>query len=483
MNEIHRLIEEEKYQDALILANNKLDENYNDITTLFQMGEILLRLDKLGLAFNIYEHLATKAPERPEVWNNLGRCLQTRKNSPQARKYFERALSLDPNNASALINIAILDVNEGNPKRAVEYASRALKDLPDSRQARDVLSMAKLAVHDWSGWVDYRYSEGPPFRRLRQYKEPSEDEWNGEPDKTVVIYREQGLGDEILFGSCLTEAIRISKKVIIDCDSRMTGLFKRTWPDADVYGTGYSTDIEWDRNYQIDASCPMGRLPLFFRKRDEDFIKTQGKFLNPCPLRKKAYKEMLKDLPGLKIGLAWNGGKRADSVTTDDSDYRSLRLTDLSPLLVDGNTYISLEYKSATKEIEESGLPVLDWPWITESKDYDDTAALVSNLDYIISVPTTVVHLAGSLNVPVYCLAPEVTNWRFGKKDMIWHKSVKIFRNKDNWEQTINKLRDYLEARYYSSGRPRPRTVGERSRTVCQDRLSDIARSVQRGPD
>ena len=482
MNDIQSLIDNEKYQDALILANDKLDENPNDLTTLFQLGEIFLRLDKLGLAYNVYKYLSIQAPERPEIWNNLGRCVQTRKGSPEARKYFEKSLSLDPDNASALINLAVLDVNEGNPKRAVEFSARALKTLPSSRQARDVLSMAKLAVHDWSGWLDYRHSEGPPFRNLRQYKEPSEPEWNGEPDKTVVIYREQGLGDEILFGSCLPEAIKISKKVIIDCDPRMVGLFKRSYPEADVYGTGYSTDITWDKKYQIDASCPMGRLPLFFRKRDEDFIKTQGKYLNPCPLRKKAYKEMLKDFPGLKIGLAWNGGKRADSITADDSEYRSLRLTDLSPLIQEGNTYISLEYKSATEEIQKSGLPVLDWPWITESKDYDDTAALVSNLDYIISVPTTVVHLAGALNVPVYCLTPQYSNWRFGHKDMIWHKSVKIFRNQGDCK-TIYQLRDYLETRYHSASRTGARTVSERSHPIRQDRLSDVARTIQRGPD
>ena len=483
MNEIQTLINGEKYQDALILANKLLDENPKDLTTLFQIGEVLLLTDRLGLAFNIYQYLSLMAPERSEIWNNLGRCLQTRKNTAEARKYFEKALSVEPNNASALINLSILDVNEGNAKRAVEMSSRALKSLPTSRQARDVLSMAKLAVHDWTGWVDYRYSEGPPFRRLRQYKEPSEAEWNGESGKTVVIYREQGLGDEILFGSCIPEAIAISRKVIIDCDPRMVGFFKRTYPQADVYGTGYSTDITWDKKYQIDASCPMGRLPLFFRKRDEDFIKTQGKYLNPCPLRKKAYRAMLDGLPGLKIGLAWNGGKKADSVTKDDSEYRSLKLADLAPLIQEGNTYISLEYKSATKEIEESSLPVLDWPWITESKDYDDTAALVSELDYIISVPTTVVHLAGALNVHVYCLTPEFSNWRFGNKDMIWHKSVKIFRNKGDWKQTINQLRSCLEARYNpASGAGSPRAC-QRSHTISQDRLSDIARSVQRGPD
>lgn len=483
MNQIQRLIEEENYQEALIQANDLLDQNPNDLTVLFQIGEILLLLGKLGLAFNLYRYMSLKAPDRTEIWNNLGRCLQTRSNSPEARQCFEKALTIDPDNASALINLAILDVNEGNAKRAVEMSTKALQSLPSSRQARDVLSMAKLAVHDWSGWVDYRHSEGPPFRRLQQYRIPPEEEWNGEPDKVLVIYREQGLGDEILFGSCIQEAIDISRKVIIDCDPRLVGLFKRTFPKADVYGTGYDKEVLWDKQYYIDASCPMGRLPLFFRKRDESFIKTQGKYLNPCPLRKKAYRAILEDLPGLKIGLAWNGGKRADVLTKDDSEYRSLQLSQLAPLIQEGNTYISLEYQSASEEIERSGLSVLDWPWITQSKDYDDTGALVSELDYIIAVPTTVVHLAGALNIPVYCLTPQYSNWRFGHKQMIWHKSVKLFRNENDWTQTINRLREYLETRYRDARGARTSTDIQRGHSKHQDRLSDFAGTVQRGPD
>jgi hypothetical protein len=446
MNEVQKLIDENRLQEALVLANNLLDENPNDLTTLFQIGEILVLTDRLGLAFNIYKYLTKVVPERPEVWNNLGRCLQTRRNSQEARKCFQKALDLDKDNAAAMINMAVMDVNEGKHERAKNYASKALTIIPESRQARDVLAMAKLAVHDWTGWKDYRKSEGPPFRTLRQFRVPEEPEWEGEPDKTVVIYREQGLGDEILFGSCLQEAIDISKKIIVSCDKRLTGLFKRSFPKADIYGTGHTTDIMWNLKYAIDCSSPMGRLPEFFRKKNDDFVKTQGKYLVPCPLRVKAYKEMLSGFKGKKIGLAWNGGKRSDVAGRDDSVYRSLKLKDLSPLLKEGNTYISLEYKDASEEIESSGLPVLDFPWITQSNDYDDTAALVSNLDYIISVPTTVVHLAGALEIPVYCLTPEFTNWRFGNDDMIWHRSVRLFRSHGGIISSVPKLEIFLEA-------------------------------------
>lgn len=440
INRAQELIDEERYPEALSEINSALDENPGDMSSLFQFGEIMLKTDRIGLATNIYRMLAILAPNRSEVWNNLGRCFQKRETSGEARRCFKKALELDINSSSALINLSVMDVNEGKPDRAVFLANKALKMSPDSRQARDVLAMGKLCLRDWSGWDDYIRSEGPPFRPLRQYKVPSESEWMGEPDKTVVIYREQGLGDEIVFGSCIQESIDISRKVILDVDKRLVGLFKRSFPKADVYGTGHSTDLGWAHDYEIDASAPIGRIPGFFRRNDEDF--TGKPYLKACPLRKKAMRAMLDSLgKGKKIGIAWTGGKRSDSTTRSDSEYRSLSLNDLAPLMNDGNHYISLEYKSSD-EVKESGLSIHEWPWITQSQDYDDTAALVDELDYLIAVPTTVVHLAGALGKTCYCLTPEFSNWRFGLEgeDMIWHQSVKQFRGKDR----VNKLYEHL---------------------------------------
>lgn len=425
MNEAQALIDNEQYADALVLLNSELDANPNNMTALFQIGEVLLKTDRLGLAFNIYRILATEASNRSEVWNNLGRCLQTRQHAKQAEEYFRKALELDPQSAAAMINIAVMCVNEGRAEEAIKWASRALEIDSTSRQAIDALSMAKLQIEDWSGWDDYEKSEGPPFRESRQYCIPQEKEWQGEFDKTVVLYREQGLGDEILFSSCFQETIDRSKKVIVDCDARLQGLFQRSFPKADIYGTGYDKTVEWPKKYKIDSSAPFGRLPKFFRRRSEDF--PGGAFLTACPLRRKAMRAMLDEFKGLKIGLAWNGGKRQDSVTIADSDYRSLSLRNLAPLMSAEHTYISLEYKPCQEEIDASGLEVQNFPWITLSKDYDDTAALVAELDLVIAVPTTVVHLAGALGTSCYTIIPEFPNWRFAG-DMIWHDSVKLFK-------------------------------------------------------
>lgn len=455
IKKIQDLIDREQYQEAIQDINKALDINPNDHTALFQFGEVLLKTNRIGLATNIYRYLKTLAPNRSEIWNNLGRCLQRKESRDEARACFRKSLELDPKSSSAMINLAVMDVNEGQPSLAVRGAKKALSISPESRQARDVLAMAKFHLHDWSGWDDWLQSEGPPFRPLRQYCIPPESEWMGERDKTVVIYREQGLGDEIIWASCLHEVIDRSRKVVIDCDKRLVGLFKRSF-NADVYGTGYSKEIEWAGQYTIDASAPIGRIPMFFRRDDKDF--PGSPYLKACPLRKRAYRGMLDSLgDGLKIGLAWTGGKQSDIVTREDAKNRSFRLSEWSSLLSPDHHYISLEYREPDLE----GLPVHHWPWIVQSQDYDDTAALVDELDFIISVPTTVVHLAGALGKKVYCITPQYPNWRFGLTgDMLWHKSLELVRDKGNRDSTISTLRTILETRHYYSGRARARQAG-----------------------
>lgn len=443
------LIDKGEYVEAWKLLDGVLDDNPEDQAALFLIGNILLKINKLGLGYNIFKYLSTLAPNRPEIWSNLGRSLQTMDRSQEAEEYFKKSLSLDKDNFAALNNLAVIYLNTGRPEQALHYSNLALKIKPEDRDGLAARGMAKLQLHDYAtGWDDYDWSIGNDFRKVRIYRQPEEPIWEGEPNQTVVVFREQGFGDEILFSCCIPDMIKTCKKVIIDCDPRLEGMFKRNFPEVDVYGTGYDKDLKWPKDYEIDASLPIGGLPRFFRRTRESI--TGEKFLEACPKRRIQYRALLDSLgPGKKIGLAWNGGKHiANIMVKDEAMQRSVKLKDLAPLIVPGNHYISLEYKPSQKEIDESGLPVHEFSWATLSRDYDDTAALVSELDYVISVATTMVHLCGALGVECYCLTPTYPNFRFSNQGpMIWHKSVHLFRNRDNWAKVIRTLKSYLSDR------------------------------------
>jgi len=182
----------------------------------------------------------------------------------------------------------------------------------------------------------------------------------------------------------------------------------------------------------------MGSLPRFYRNKDEDY--PGGKYLIPDPERVIQWKSLLNSISNKpKIGIAWNGGQ-----TNTGSFERSLTLKDLEPILNLDCEFISLEYKDPNIQ----GTKIRHWPHATLTKDYDDTAALVESLDLVISVTTTVVHLAGALGKECWCMVPKYPNWRFHMTgETPWHSSVKLYRQTHDWpiKQITEDLAQYVK--------------------------------------
>jgi hypothetical protein len=245
-----------------------------------------------------------------------------------------------------------------------------------------------------------------------------------------VVFGEQGLGDEICAASALPEIIAAQKaaggRVIVDCDKRLEGMFRRSFPDATVHGTRADKVLKWpesDRN--IGASIAGFETLKYFRTKAEDFPGTP--YIEPCPDRTAMWRSRKNGKP--TIGIAWTGGTFKNAGT-----FRNLPVKEWQPLFdsIDAN-WVSLQYKDASKEIE--GTPVKQYPWATLTKDYDDTAALVASCDLVISMQTSVCHLAGALGVPTWILIPKTSQWRYGEEytDLPWYKSARLFRQADSW--------------------------------------------------
>ena len=132
--------------------------------------------------------------------------------------------------------------------------------------------------------------------------------------------------------------------------------------------------------------------------------------------------------------------------------FRTLPLDEWKPIFdaIDAH-WVSLQYKSAAKEIASAqGAPVTQYPYGTLTKDYDDTAALVSACDLVIAMQTSVVHLAGALGVPAWSLVPTTSQWRYGEKftDLPWYKSVKLYRQEDDWKPVVKHIARDLAAHF-----------------------------------
>ncbi|MEO8442715.1 MAG: hypothetical protein ABI547_09525, partial [Betaproteobacteria bacterium] len=275
--------------------------------------------------------------------------------------------------------------------------------------------------------------------------------WDGgeAAGKTLLVYAEQGLGDEIMFASCIPDVVAAGTHAVIECSPKLEGLFRRSFPHTTVYATPPDRALPPGlQNAPIDMQIPIGSLPLHFRRTRADFPRHSG-YLHAEPARIAAWRERLAALgPGLKIGISWQGGTHKSRLPV-----RSLPLAQWLPILQARNAhFVDLQYIDFSAERAalraSTGVEVHSWEQVRA--DYEETAALVSALDLVISVCTAVIHLGGALGRPVWVMAPFIPEWRYGisGEEMPWYPSVRVHRQPayGDWDAVVDNVARSLRA-------------------------------------
>ena len=463
------------------MVNKMLTDEPEDWRALAGASFIMRRMENLPAAYH-YGRAATQlAQSSMAAWLNFGHACSDMRLFSKAERCYHKALkcsrTLDEQK-SIWLNLAALYLDDGKFAEAEAITRKILEVDPTHAKSLGNLGFCLLARRDWSGWKGYHNNIGSDWRPKVTYLDPPEPEWDGSPGKTVVIYGDQGMGDEICSASMLPDAIAVSKRVIIDCDARLEGLFRRSFPSAKVYGTRRAKDDgkKWAKeDWQIDCSLPICQLGEFFRLKDEDFPGTP--YLKPDPDRVRMWMSLFAAKKKPVIGIAWTGG-----VPKTNARNRRLQLKDFAPVFnrLDAH-YVSLQYKDASAEIaafraENPTVDLKQYAYATLTPDYDDTAALIASVDYVLCIQTAVAHTAGALGVPVSVLLPVATQWRYGNAhDTIpWYDCLRVIRqeNTGSWEKEIERAARELEtyfARIPTGARTAPRI----------DRLRDDGREVR----
>ena len=434
---------------ALMIAEEYLLEDVNDPQAIVLVAAILKDAKKLTLAYQLAKRGIELRPDKCEVWGVFGLCAQFLWRMDEALNAYKKALGCARSKDQRALyesNIGSVHLDCGRFSQAEEHLKRSLELMPNDTSARHNYGLALLARREWQeAWPYYSSSVGKIGRVQFKYKNPPEPTWNGDPTDRIVVFGEQGLGDEICAASMLPDAIRTAKHVIVDCDKRLEGLFRRSFPQASVYGTRYAKPGEgkWkETKDDFDASIAGFELGRFFRNSTEDFPGTP--YLTPCPVRTSAWKAYFRESRKPVIGIAWSGGTPHNAGL-----YRRLPLEQWKPIFESVNAHwVSLQYKDASQDIE--GTPVQQFPWATLTKDYDDTAALVASCDLVIGMQTSVNHLAGALGVDCWALIPSTSQWRYGDDhtDMPWYRSMKLYREKQGWEPIVRQIAKDLRERF-----------------------------------
>jgi tetratricopeptide (TPR) repeat protein len=443
-----QLRDDGELDQAAKLCEQVLADDPNHPIALTVASAILESAGKTPYAYSLAKRVTDLRPDRPEGWINLGRCAQNLWRMKEAQDCGERAFKLSQGpkqKVQILCNLGSLMIDQGRFTEAEPYCHQALAIDPAHAKTQHNLGLCEMARGDWeAGFKHYAASVGTDNRQ--RFSFCGESDWDGTPGKRVAIYGEQGLGDEIAFASMFDEAIAVNAHTVIECDKRLHGLFKRSFPKAKVYGTrGQKDGLAWDAEDQtLDASLISGQLGQFFRKSDADFHSRA--YLHADPERLAMWRAYFSTLRKPVIGIAWSGGTWANAGL-----HRHVPLKDWTPILdsVDAH-WVSLQYRDAAEEV--AGTRVKQYPWATLSKDYDDTAALVAALDAVVSVPTAVVHLAGALGVPTIAMKSYHSCWKFSG-GLRFHPDVELIENTGEWSKTVQATADRLRQRLSGSRR------------------------------
>ena len=402
-------------------------------------------------AIALLSRAAELQPENVDILNGLGFAWQRCSQPEKALYYYQLALqqSSDDYNIWDNYGTALQDLMRID--EAIAAYNKAIALRPDHPIPRWHRSLAYLLQGYFEhGWPDYELRLFPEqIPAPRQFPYPK---WQGESltKKTILVYAEQGLGDEIMFSSCLPDLLAAAGHVIVECAQKLAPILAKSFPAATIHGGNPGDSQSWLATIPaIDLQVPIGSLPLYFRKHREAFPQHTG-YLKTDPSAVAAWRERLDALgPGLAVGISWRGGTRISR-----RQIRSIKLEDWLPILrLQGVHFVSLQYDEHDQEIQrlanQHGIRVTQWKDALD--DFGQTAALVSALDLVVSVCTTVIHLSGALNKEAWVLVPACPEWRYGAEgtDMPWYPSVHLYRQHvvGEWAPMINEVAGSLSQR------------------------------------
>src|SRR5688572_2381495 len=244
---------------AFEIIDAKLRDNPNDAQALVVASNILKKGKQLPIAYTLAKRATEVAPEQAEAWSCLGHAAQHLWRLDEALSCYRKSLQRANNSRQLALcnsNIASTHLDGGEFVKAEPYARKALEQLEDAN-TRHNLGLSLLGQRKWrEGWTNYSSSIGSESRNNVKFRAKGNEEpaWDGAHGQTVCVYGEQGLGDEICAASMLPDVIRDSKRVIVDCDHRIEGLLRRSFPQASVHGTRWKPG-DWREEAQgIDAS-------------------------------------------------------------------------------------------------------------------------------------------------------------------------------------------------------------------------------------
>ena len=429
----------EQSSQAIACLRRALELRPDFPSALNQLGQLLLEQRSIDEAVAAFRRLVALQSNKPQPYNNLGNALAAQGKMDEALQQFHKALALQPDNTEVLGSLANALARLRRFDEAERAYRRGLEVAPQSAELRWNLGLMQLLLGDYpQGWQNYEARWQLKTRFFyRKFNVPL---WNGSDlaGKRVVLHAEQGFGDAIQFVRYAPMVAARGARVVLQCQPELQRLFRSIQEVDQVINDEQEAPA-------VDLHCPLMTLPMRFGTTVQS-IPSRVPYLWADANEIRKWRDRLSGFDGtLKVGISWTG----DPKNANNRD-RSVGLEALSPLLqMPGASFFSLQKqlpKPGPAQIP-GGIRCNDWT--AELQDFADTAALVSQLDLVITIDSAVAHLAGALGKPVWVLLSYAGDWRYllDREDSPWYPTMRLFRQiySGQWKAPIERAGDELK--------------------------------------
>ena len=375
----------------------------------------------------------------PEAHNNLGLALADLGRFDEAIQCFEQTLRINPRYSHAHVNLGSAYKEQGRCEEALACYDLALRYESDSPSTCWNRSLALLQMGDFErGWKEYEWRWRKKDARPRKCTQPA---WDGSPleGRTILLWSEQGLGDAIQFARYASLVQARGGRVVLECLNIVRELFSGMAGADQVVAEGSQTP-------PFDVHAPLMSLP-FLLGTTRSTVPATVPYLSADPQRVEVWRQRLAEVGGFRVGIVWQGNPfhKWDR-------HRSVPLWRFAPLAdLPGVTLVSLQKGPGTEQLEGFSrfrVVVPETAPMGTPGAFADTAALIANLDLVVTVDTAVAHLAGALGAPVWVALAALSDWRWlrDRDDSPWYPTLRLFRQPQlgDWGSVFERMAKML---------------------------------------
>jgi FKBP-type peptidyl-prolyl cis-trans isomerase 2 len=424
--------------EAISYYRKAIGQNPNHAAAYYNLGVAFQGKGLVDQAILYYEIAIGLKQTFTEAHHNLGVAFNEKAQFDEALMCFQRVLQLKPDHAGAFYNLGNTLVAKGRFEEAMASYKKAIEINPGHADAQWSLGLINLRLGNFEeGWKGYEWRW--KLKDVMPKRDFSQPLWDGSDirERTILIHAEQGFGDTIQFIRYATLVARRGAKVLVECQKELVSLLGNTEGVSQVIAQG-------ERIPDFDVHCPLLSLPLIFKTK-VDAIPAEIPYISADPdLVQKWRNKIIQDKSAVKVGLVWAGNPKLKF-----GHSRSCPIETFTQLAQRNDvSFYSLQKGEADEQAGNlpEGIKLIDTA--EEIHDFSDTAAIIENLDLVVSIDTAVAHLAGALGKRVWVLLPFVPDWRWmmNREDSPWYPTMRLFRQtkSGDWESVIALVKDSL---------------------------------------